>query len=150
MPFSSAVLVLNVQGFMNQFVPQLELGEALCGSTGPPEYQTGACSIIDPLQQWVIQSQYFFGVLNHSGVPDPSGVSWTGHAVTGETIPVFPGEVVVTNFTQLMNGTWLLQFSVDESATGPIPGRGSVMSVVQVDHPYMNPELDWCVQQCVA
>ena len=134
-------------GFMNQFVPQLELGEALCGSTGAAGgYQTGACSIVDPLRQWVIQSQYFFGVLNHSGVPDPSGVSWTGHAVTGETIPVFPGETVVTNFTQLLNGTWLLQYSVDESTPGPggpIAGRGNVMSMVQVDHPYMNPELDW-------
>lgn len=134
-------------GFMNQFVPQLELGEALCGSTGAAgEYQTGACSIVDPLHQWVIQSQYFFGVLNHSGVPDPSGVSWTGHAVTGETIPVFPGETVVTNFTQLQNGTWLLQYSVDVSSPGPggpMPGRGNVMSVVQVDHPYMNPDLDW-------
>jgi hypothetical protein len=134
-------------GFMNQFVPQLELGEALCGSTGPAGgYQTGACSIVDPLRQWVIQSQYFYGVLNHSGVPDPSGVSWTGHAVTGETIPVFPGEIVVTNFTQLLNGTWLLQYSVDVSSPGPggpIEGRGNVMSLVQVDHPYMNPELDW-------
>ena len=132
---------------MNQFVPQLELGEALCGSTGAAGgYQTGACSIVDPLRQWVIQSQYFFGVLNHSGVADPSGVSWTGHAVTGETIPVFPGETVVTNFTQLQNGTWLLQYSVDVSSPGPggpIPGRGNVMSVVQVDHPYMNPDLDW-------
>eukprot|EP01052_Picozoa_sp_SAG31_P057818 SAG31_NODE_17323_length_675_cov_0.890625_1_plen_212_part_01 len=132
---------------MNQFVPQLELGEALCGSTGAAGgYQTGACSIVDPLRRWVIQSQYFFGVLNHSGVPDPSGVSWTGHAVTGETIPVFPGETVVTNFTQLENGTWLLQYSVDVNTPGPggpIAGRGSVMSVVQVDHPYMNPELDW-------
>lgn len=134
-------------GFMNQFVPQLELGEALCGSTGAAGgYQTGACSIVDPLRQWVIQSQYFFGVLNHSGVPDPAGVSWTGHAVTGETIPVFPGEVVVTNFTQMKNGTWLLQFSVDVSAPppgGPIEGRGNVMSVVQVDHPYMNPDFSW-------
>ena len=67
-------------GFMNQFVPQLELGEALCGSTGSTGgYQDSACDIVDPLRQWVIQSQYFFGVLNHSGVPDPSGVAWTGH-----------------------------------------------------------------------
>ena len=65
---------------MNQFVPQLELGEALCGSTGVRGgYQTGPCAIVDPLKQWVIQSQYFFGVLNHSGIPDPSGVSWTGY-----------------------------------------------------------------------
>ena len=57
-------------------------------------------------------------MLNHSGVPDPSGVSWTGHAVTGETIPVFPGETVVTNFTQMANGSWLLQFSVEKAITG--------------------------------
>jgi hypothetical protein len=89
--------------------------------------------VVDPLRQWVIQSQYFFGVLNHSGVPDPSGVSWTGYAVTGETVPVFPGETVVTNFTLLANGTWLLQFSVDEAASegGPIPGRGATVSVVR-------------------
>ena len=123
---------------MNQFVPQLELGEALCGSTGPAGgFAPGACSIVDPLRQWVIQSQYFFGVLNKTGLPDGSGAGWVPHSVTGETIPVFPGEVVVTNFTQLVNGTWLLQFSVDEQAAagGPIPGRGPTMSVVQVDHP---------------
>ena len=45
-------------GFMNQFVPQLMLGEALCGSTGQTGgYQTAACSIVDPLRHWVIQSQ---------------------------------------------------------------------------------------------
>ena len=73
----------------------------------------------------------FFGVLNHSGVPDPSGVSWTGHAVTGETIPVFPGETVVTNFTQMSNGSWLLQFSVENE----LPDRGETMSSLQIDHP---------------
>jgi hypothetical protein len=54
-------------------------------------------------------------------------------------------EQVVTNFSQLANGTWLLQLSVDESAdnTPRIPGRGNTMSVVQVDHPYMNPDFDW-------
>lgn len=41
-------------------------------------YQTGACDVVDPLRQWVIQSQYFYGLLNHTGVPDPSGVGWTG------------------------------------------------------------------------
>jgi hypothetical protein len=129
---------------MNQFVPQLELGEALCGSTGAVGgYQTGPCAIVDPLRQWVIQSQYFFGVLNHSGIPDPSGVSWTGDAVTGETVPVFPGEVVVTNFTMLSNGTWLLLLSVDPVDAAKIPGRGNTVSVVQVDHPYMNPDLNW-------
>jgi hypothetical protein len=55
-------------GFMNQFVPQLELGEALCGSTGPPGkgeqgYQTGPCAIPNPLRHWVIQSQYFVSAL---------------------------------------------------------------------------------------
>jgi len=133
-------------GFMNQFVPQLELGEALCGSTGAAgDYVTGACSIVDPLRSWVIQSQYFFGVINRTGIPDPAGVGWTPHAVTGETVPVFPGETVVTNFTMYVNGTWLLQFSVDESASpgGAIPDRGVTRSVVQVDHPYMNPKFSW-------
>lgn len=133
-------------GFMNQFVPQLELGEALCGSTGAAGgYASGSCAIVDPLRHWVIQSQYFFGVLNSSGLPDPAGVGWTPHAVTGETVPVFPGEIVVTNFTQMANGTWLLQLAVDEAASpgGRVPGRGSTRSVVQVDHPYMNPEFSW-------
>ena len=100
-------------------------------------------------------------MLNHSGVPDPSGVSWTGHAVTGETIPVFPGETVVTNFSQMTNGSWLLQFSVENE----LPDRGETMSSLQIDHPCkptildlrgghhrtkknrvwsdMNPALDW-------
>ena len=39
---------------------------------------------------------------------------------------------------QMRNGTWLLQLSVDEEASGPIPNRGPVMSVVQV-----------CVRVCV-
>jgi hypothetical protein len=128
-------------GFMNQFVPQLMLGEALCGSTGPDGgYQTSACSIVAPFRHWVVQSQYFYGVLNHSGVPDPSGVDWTGHAVTGDTIPVFPGEIVLTNFTMMRNGTWLLQLGV---ATDVPASRGATMSTVQIDHPYMNPQLDW-------
>merc|ERR1711920_888161 len=101
-------------GFMNQFVPQLMLGEALGGSTGASEgYQTSACKIVNPFRHWVIQSQYFFGVLNQSGIPDPAGVSWTGHSVTGDTIAVFPGEVVWTNFSMLQNGTWLLQMGVE-------------------------------------
>ena len=112
------------------------------------------CQPVLPLV-YPYRAQYFFGVLNASGLPDPAGVGWTPHAVTGETVPVFPGETVVTNFTQLRNGTWLLQFSVDENAPivmphgesalspGPIPGRGSTVSVVQVDHPYMNPAFDW-------
>jgi hypothetical protein len=121
------------------------LGEALCGSTGADggssnAYQTGPCKIINPFRHWVIQAQYFYGVLNQSGVPDPSGVSWTGHAVTGDTVPVFPGEQVRTNFTMLANGTWLLQLGV----VGDTPAaRGNTLSVVQVDHPYMNPALDW-------
>ena len=80
------------------------------------------------------------------GIPDPAGVSWTGHAVTGDTIPVFPGEKVRTNFTMLTNGTWLLQYSVlltPEEEEKQQPGRGNLQSVVQVDHPYMNPKLSW-------
>ena len=63
-----------------------------------------------------------------------------------DTIPVFPGELVRTNFTMLANGTWLLQFSVilsPEDERKQQPGRGNLHSVVQVDHPYMNPKLSW-------
>jgi hypothetical protein len=63
--------------------------------------------------------------------------------VTGETVPVFPGEVVITNFTMLTNGTWMLSLSVDPVDATAIPGRGNTVSVVQVDHPYMNPALSW-------
>ena len=39
-------------------MPQLMLGEALCGSTGQTGgYQTAACAIVDPFRHWVIQSQ---------------------------------------------------------------------------------------------
>ena len=147
------------------------LGEALCGSTGQTGgYQTAACAIVDPFRHWVIQSQCkrvqlsclfgkrrcvkasskeaaadFFGVLNHSGVPDPSGVSWTGHAVTGETVPVFPGETVVTNFTQMTNGSWLLQFSVENE----LPDRGETMSSLQIDHPCKPTILDFACRPIV-
>ena len=39
-------------------MPQLMLGEALCGSTGQTGgYQTATCAIVDPFRHWVIQSQ---------------------------------------------------------------------------------------------
>lgn len=52
-------------------------------------------------------------------------------------------QVVVTNSTMLTNGTWLLSLSVDPADAVAIPGRGNTVSVVQVDHPYMNPKLNW-------
>ena len=42
------------------------------------------------------------------------------------------------------SGTWLLQYYVDmTNPASRIKGRGNTVSVVQVDHPYMNPEFNW-------
>ena len=53
----------------NQFVPQLMLGEPLCDSTGPPEYNP----IWKTLNQWHIGAQYFFFIQNDSASDGRSG-----------------------------------------------------------------------------
>merc|ERR1719476_253441 len=47
-------------GKMNQFVPQLMLGEPLCGSTGPPLYKPKW----EHHTTWIFGSQYFFEIFN--------------------------------------------------------------------------------------
>jgi hypothetical protein len=52
-------------GHFNQFVPQLMLGETMCGSSGSstdPGYQAAACAVTDPVTHWVVQAQYFYAL----------------------------------------------------------------------------------------
>ena len=66
---------------MNQFVPQLMLGNPLCDSTGPPLYKP----IWHEHTTWVIGSQYFFELFNHTANKTE------GHAATGELFDVKAG-----------------------------------------------------------
>jgi hypothetical protein len=133
-------------GHFNQFVPQLMLGETLCGSANSSSgaYQPGACETPDPLQFWVAQSQYFYAL----------AAEWdanaTAHVLLGETVAVFPGERVLTNFTLTADGAWLLEMSVLPSSPPPPPRRGAAAaprgptaSRVRATAPYMDASLSW-------
>ena len=74
----------SVKQAMNQFVPQLMLGEALDDSSNAPHYLPRWHNH----KTWVFGAQYFFALVNHSS---PS--NWTGHTATGELIHVKPGDV---------------------------------------------------------
>jgi len=105
----------------NQFVPQLMLGEPLCGSTGPPYYNP----VWKTLKTWHIGAQYFFFVKNES---DPSGNS--GKAVTGDLIDVYEGQIVYTQFSLSDDGeVWTLQQG--------IKGNATAVSTVRVPQPFM-------------
>eukprot|EP01083_Nonionella_stella_P234056 824091_1 len=108
-------------GTNNQFVPQLMLGEPLCSSTGPPDYNP----IWKTLTQWHIGAQYFFFIKNDSA---PDGRS--GKAVTGDLIDVYEGDIVYTAFKLSDDGeTWTL--------VQGIKGNDSAVSVVEVTAPFM-------------
>ena len=121
------------------------LGETLCGSANSSSgaYQPGACETPDPLQFWVAQSQYFYAL----------AAEWdanaTAHVLLGETVAVFPGERVLTNFTLTADGAWLLEMSVLPSSSPPprrgaaAAPRGPTASRVRATAPYMDASLSW-------
>jgi hypothetical protein len=65
-------------GRMNQFVPQLMLGNSLTSSSGPPAYKPKWVHH----DSWVFSSQYFMEINNTK-----SGNAAEGHAATGEAYP---------------------------------------------------------------
>jgi len=89
-------------GKMNQFVPQLMLGEPLCDSSGPPLYKP----IWHPHSTWVFGSQYFFEIFN-----DTSNQT-EGHAATGDLFNCTEGEVLWTEFTLSADWKWTLNMGV--------------------------------------
>ena len=76
-------------GMMNQFVPQLLLGDVLYGSSGPPTYRPVWKS---NLTTWMFGSHYFFEI--HDENTKQSGA----HAAYGPLYPTHPGETLYTTF----------------------------------------------------
>ena len=108
-------------GTNNQFVPQLMLGEPLCGSTGPPDYNP----MWKSLKTWHIGAQYFFFIQNKS---TSSGRS--GKAVTGDLIDVYEGQIIYTEFSLSEDGEiWTLKQG--------IKGNDSAVSIVEATQPFM-------------
>ena len=129
-------------GYMNQFVPQLMLGNALANSSNYPDY--------DPqwieLETWHIGAQYFMGLCPHdtatrattnnttstssnSSCPD----SWIAKAATGELIPVEPGEVIETTIrlVELRGRRWEWHLRIG------VVGQPHRTSVVVADRPFL-------------
>lgn len=113
---------------MNQFVPQLMLGNALANSTNFPDF--------DPrwiqLDSWHIGAQYFMG-LCPDGVSTKCKSDWIARAATGKLIPVEPGEVIETSIgLQKYDGNrslWILSIGV--------LGQADRTSQVIVHKPFM-------------
>ena len=134
-------------GYMNQFVPQLMLGNALANSSNDPDY--------DPqwiqLETWHIGAQYFMGLcppyLSQSTTTTtttttPSTAtagnascrdSWIPKAATGDLIAVNPGEVIETTFRLVKGGGRRLQWQLRIGVLGQ-PHRTSVLVV---DRPFL-------------
>jgi len=121
-----------VGGLMNQFVPQLMLGNALANSTNFPHYDP----IWIELDQWHIGAQYFMGLcVPNASFPDGFDCNrdqpFVAKAATGDLIKVNPGEVVETSFELLHvrnRVEWELRIGV--------MGTGR-FSVVLADTPFM-------------
>jgi hypothetical protein len=115
-------------GRMNQFVPQLLLGDVLDGSSGPPGYE--------PLwghhDTWVFGAHYFFETFNTTSNQTDA------HASYGKLYPTWAGETLFTIFEliqQQTNGAvsasprWILTMGV--------VGDDTRVSRLVVDQPYM-------------
>lgn len=83
---------------MNQFVPQLMLGNALANSTNHPKYNPHWIK----LDTWHIGAQYSMGLcVKNETYPDGfecDRQTWLAKAATGKLVPVEPGEVVEASF----------------------------------------------------
>lgn len=116
-------------GWMNQFVPQLMLGNALCNSSNAPDYHPHWAK----LTGWAIGAQYFFGVCDEGsdGAYNCTAQSWTDKAATGALVPVEEGELIYTKFELSDEYVWTLSMGVVGDETG------ARSSVVVVDRPFM-------------
>jgi hypothetical protein len=122
-----------VGGFMNQFVPQLMLGNALANSTNAPYYKP----IWIEMDRWHIGAQYFMALCNGTlGTFDCQ--NWIPKAATGKLVSVNPGEMVETSFVlkkeksccKKSKYVWTLRIGV-------VGGGPERQSVVIVDRPFM-------------
>ena len=115
-------------GRMNQFVPQLILGDALDGSTGPPNF--------DPHyghhSTWAFGAHYFFEIFD--------GTDVQAKAAYGDLYPAVEGETLFTSFTASpgpFGPQWTLEMGV--------VGDASRTSSVLVQQPYMGLGAKWPV-----
>lgn len=123
-------------GRMNQFVPQLILGSALDGSSGPPKYQPhwGFHST------WVFAAHYFFEIFNSTSN------SSEAHAAYGDFHPAYPGETLYTIFELSMPSSemdTLGEKSPTWSLTMGVLNDPNRVSVLTVGRPYMGMGIHW-------
>lgn len=104
---------------MNQFVPQLMLGNPLCNSSGPPDYRPKW----HEESTWVFGAQYFFEIFNETAN------ATQGHAATGEMFGTKEGEVIFTRYTLSTDWVWTLEMGVK--------GDPSRLSTVIAHKPFM-------------
>ena len=135
-------------GKMNQFVPQLLLGDVLQGSTGYPNYNPkwGFDST------WVFGAHYFFEIYN------PITNQTEPHAAYGDLYPTIPGETLFTSF-----GLKKKETKVDETGmavsddddvqwilTMGVVGDNSRISTLVVERPYMGMGTQWTNQSTTS
>jgi len=110
-------------GRMNQFVPQLILGNALDGSSGPPLFTPK----FGTHKTWMFGAHYFFEIANLT-----TG-KLEAKAAYGDLYPTTAGEMLFTSFEATPNAVgdfiWTLKMGVVDDATRT--------SVVEVPAPYM-------------
>eukprot|EP00947_MAST-08B_sp_MAST-8B-sp1_P000586 g586.t1 len=104
---------------MNQFVPQLMLGNPLDGSGGPPDYKPKW----HEHSTWCFGAQYFFEIFNATSNKTEA------HAATGKTYDCKPGEELFTEFTLSEDWVWTLRMGV--------VGDPSRVSTVVAAKPFM-------------
>eukprot|EP00729_Bicosta_minor_P029959 gene29959-29030_t len=104
---------------MNQFVPQLMLGNPLDGSKGPPDYVPEW----HKHTSWCFGAQYFFELFNQTKNATQA------HAATGTTFNCTPGETIFTEFTLSKDWVWTLQMGVK--------GDKTRLSTVVAKQPFM-------------
>merc|ERR1719272_2621966 len=107
-------------GRMNQFVPQLMLGNPLCNSSGPPDYKPQWQNH----RSWVFGSQYFMEINNTK-----TNKTAEGHAATGDLFPAKQGEMIFTKFELSEKWVWTLSMGV--------VGDPTRVSTVVADKPFM-------------
>ncbi|CAB9496806.1 expressed unknown protein [Seminavis robusta] len=150
-------------GFMNQFVPQLMLGNVLANSSNYPDYEPKWLV----LDEWHIGAQYFFALpCNTTSEVAPSDQNasvkrkpcWKPKAATGKLIPVKPGELVETTFTlvQVTNvddWEWHLQMGVVGAhpnrwslVVSRVPFMGLVKNTKWQDDNYQNVTVGSCLE----
>jgi len=110
---------------MNQFVPQLMLGNPLCGSSGPPLYLPKWAEH----KTWVFGAQYFFEIFNKSANKTQ------GHAATGTTYPCKEGETIYTTFSLSEDWVWTLTMGVkgDESRVSKVVAAKPFMGLLPAE-----------------